>query len=150
MITLVGSLFGFLSSASPYLINIWQERSKKKHDLILLKLKLDAEKRGKAKELEIIQTQCRSREVSQINNYITGPTKSDWIDGIRASVRPTVTYLFFVVFSIIKITTLVSLIKSGNNIITSLDLIWDVETQILFSTVISFWFGQRAFSGIVK
>jgi len=70
-----------------------------------------------------------------------------WVDGLRASVRPIITYAFFMLFAAVKGSGLYMLIVvEGLLIAEALPRIWDEETQALFAAVMSFWFGSRALS----
>ena len=69
-----------------------------------------------------------------------------WVENLRASVRPFLTYAFFGLFAIVKITALCQLLYQGESIADALDKVWDGETEALFAIVISYWFGQRTFS----
>jgi hypothetical protein len=67
-----------------------------------------------------------------------------WVDGLRASVRPVITYAFFTLFTVVKASALYVLVsEEGLTVIQALPQIWDPETQALFAAVMSFWFGQR-------
>ena len=67
------------------------------------------------------------------------------VDGLRASVRPLITYVFFLLFTTVKISALTVLVyEQGMTLIEALPQIWDPETQALFAAVMSFWFCQRA------
>ncbi len=72
---------------------------------------------------------------------------SRWVDGLRASVRPLITYAFFILFAAVKGSGLYLLIVvEGLLIAEALPRIWDEETQALFAAVMSFWFGNRTLS----
>ena len=59
--------------------------------------------------------------------------------------------MFFLgLFIAIKITAIVALMNSGNDLGRSLSLIWDDQTAGLFAAIMSFWFGGRAISKYMK
>ncbi|WP_019223831.1 hypothetical protein [Bartonella rattaustraliani] len=41
MLTLLGSLLGFLSSAFPDLLKIWRDKEDRKHELAILQLQME-------------------------------------------------------------------------------------------------------------
>ena len=68
-----------------------------------------------------------------------------FINALRGSVRPIITYAFFGLFVAIKVTALLSLMnQSGVSLNMALDTIWDDQTAGLFAAIMSFWFGNRA------
>ncbi len=70
-----------------------------------------------------------------------------WVDALRASVRPIITYAFFLLFASVKGSALyVLIVVEGILLAEALPRIWDPETQALFAAAMSFWFGQRALS----
>ena len=70
--------------------------------------------------------------------------KSSFISALQASVRPVITYFFFILFGTIKGLAVYVAVKEGDDVSQAILNSWDQETAILFSTVISFWFGGRA------
>jgi hypothetical protein len=73
-----------------------------------------------------------------------------FINALRGSVRPVITYVFFGLFIAVKVTALISLMEEGNDLAGSINLIWDDATSGLFAAIISFWFGGRAVSKYMK
>ena len=59
-------------------------------------------------------------------------------------MRPFITYVFFLTFIGVKITLVWNTIQNGGDLVTTLEVIWDDETEALFAAIISFWFGSRA------
>ena len=146
MLTLLGSLIGFISSAFPDFLNIWQDRSDKKHELAILDRQMEAQKQGYNQRLEEIHVQADISESQALYKHASQPSGVRWVEALRASVRPILTYAFFALFATVKISALLNLLDSGAPITDSLIAIWDIETQALFAAVMSFWFGQRALS----
>ena len=74
------------------------------------------------------------------------------MDALNASVRPVLAYAFFMLYSYAKYMQyqyLVTMLTPDDLI----DLLWSIEDQAIFASVIGFYFGQRAFakfSGNVK
>ena len=72
-----------------------------------------------------------------------------WVDSLRASVRPVITYAFFLLFASVKGSALYVLIAvEGLLLAEALPRIWDPEIQALFAVVMSFWFGHGIGEGI--
>jgi len=145
MLTLLGSLLGFLSSTFPDLLKLWQDRADRQHELAILDRQMEQMRLGHNQRLEAIGLEAdiaESRALYQHDSQLSGVR---WVDGLRASVRPLITYAFFLLFTAVKISALIVLVnEQGMTLIEALPQIWDPETQALFAAVMSFWFGQRA------
>ena len=72
-------------------------------------------------------------------------TKNGFISALRASVRPVITYFFFFTFVGVEVSVIFSLVEPH-----IIDRIWNTNTQGLFAAVLSFWFGSRAMSKVMK
>jgi hypothetical protein len=71
-----------------------------------------------------------------------------WVDVISNTVRPVITYLFFGMFFIIKLSAMLHVMLHEHvEVLQALPMIWDAETSSLFAAIISFWFGSRALGG---
>ena len=144
MLTLLGSLLGFLGSAFPEFLKLWREGKDRDHELSILDRQMEMQKLGHTQRLEEIQIGADVAESQALYNYANRPTGIAWVEGLQASVRPVITYAFFAVFAVIKIATLTSLMGGqGVQLLDALRLVWDNETQALFAAVMSFWFGSR-------
>nr|VFK48440.1 MAG: hypothetical protein BECKTC1821D_GA0114238_106110 [Candidatus Kentron sp. TC] len=76
--------------------------------------------------------------------HASQPSGVKRVEALRASVRPIITYAFFILFATVKTAALFKLLDQGVDLTSGLIAVWDVETQALFAAVMSFWFGQRA------
>ena len=138
MLALVGSLAGFFSSFVPEIFHFLKDKKDKEHELKLIHLQIEALKSGHNSRLEEIQIQTQAEESKYLYQYAAGQTsKIKWVDGLSASVRPMITYVFFLLYVYLKI---ISFLQIG-----SMAVIWTDEDQGIFCAVIGFWFGHRAF-----
>jgi len=145
MLTLLGSLLGFISSAFPDLLRLWQDHQDRKHELAILDRQMEQMRLGHTQRLEEIAVEADIAESMALYRHDSRPSGVKWVDGLRASVRPVITYAFFLLFSVVKTAALYVLITDqGLTVVQALPQIWDPETQALFAAVMSFWFGQRA------
>ena len=144
MLTLLGSLLGFASSASPELLKLWRDRADRAHELEILDRQLKAEAQGRSQRLAEIEVEADTAESAALYRHSARPSGVKWVEAMRASVRPVITYAFFILFATVKLAALAKLLEQGTGVADGLIMIWDAETQALFAAVISFWFGQRA------
>jgi len=145
MLSLLGTLLGFGTSIIPSIFDFFKEKSKRAADLEELKLRADMQARGIELNIKQIQAQADAEEEKGLYAQDASLKGSPWIESMRASVRPVITYVFFILFVLIKVCALVTLLKAGTSVVDALPRLWDEETGGLFAAVISFWFGNRAF-----
>jgi hypothetical protein len=146
MLTLLGSLLGFVTSAFPDLLGLFRDSQDRKHELAILDRQLEQMTLGHQQRLDEIEVQADIAETKALYRH-DKPVGVAWVDALRASVRPVVTYAFFLLFAGVKGSALYVLIAvEGLVLADALPRIWDPETQALFAAVMSFWFGQRALS----
>jgi len=144
MLTLLGSLLGFVTSAFPDLLGLFRDRQDRKHELAILDRQMEQMTRGHRQRLEEIEVRADIAESKALYRH-DKPVGVAWVDALRASVRPVITYAFFLLFASVKGSALYVLIAvEGLLLAEALPRIWDPETQALFAAVMSFRFGQRA------
>ena len=149
MITLLGSLLGFGTSFLPEVLNYFKAGQEHKHNLERMQLEMDMMTKRNELQLNIMDKQAEIKETEGL--YKHDSIDAGWfINGLRGSVRPVITYVFFALFVAIKVTALIALMDAGNDLGRSLSLIWDDATSGLFAAIISFWFGGRAVGKYMK
>jgi hypothetical protein len=145
MLTILGSFIGFLGSIFPDLVKYFQDRQDKSHELKLFDRQIEVMKlnhRFRVQEMkdmiDLVETQGLYRPIAQ--------TKIKWVDALCASVRPVITYTFFLLYAGVKWAQVHTLLTVTDQMTFSNALIrvWHDEDQALFAAVMSFWFGQRA------
>ncbi len=145
MLTLLGSLLGFISSTFPDLLKLWQDKQDRKHELQILDRQMEQMRLGHNQRLDEIAINADVSQSLALYKHDSQPSGVTWVDGLRASVRPVITYGFFILFAWVKLSAVVLLMnQDGLNINEALIQIWDAETQALFAGILSFWFGTRS------
>ena len=70
-----------------------------------------------------------------------------FVNALRGSVRPVLTYAFYLLFATIKGVTVYTMVMTdGMDLSAGLIAIWDSETSVIFSSIMAFWFGSRSMS----
>tara|TARA_R100000329_G_scaffold62272_1_gene55446 strand:+ start:2459 stop:2908 length:450 start_codon:yes stop_codon:yes gene_type:complete len=143
MLSLLGSLLGFGSSFLPKVMDYFQDKQDKKHELAIMEVQIRQQKELAVQKLEMVNVEADIREVEALQKSVQN-TGVKWIDGLRGSVRPVITYAFFGLFLFVEVSAYLALTASGISSLDAVQLTWDDQTQALFAAVISFWFGGRA------
>lgn len=145
MLTLLGSLLGFVGSLVPEIFKYVRDRSDQSHELAILDRQVDMMKLRHAQNLEELEMIGETEAMKVLYKY---PPKMGvrWVDALSGSVRPVITYAFFLLYIGLKIVQIYGLWKglSLKGWEFLVEKIWHEEDQILFAAVVSFWFGQRA------
>lgn len=144
MLTLLGSLLGFVSSALPEFLKLFTASADRKHELAVMDRQMEMQKAGHLQRLEEINVSADIAESAALYKS-AGPVGVAWVDALAGSVRPVITYAFFALFAAVKGAALMLLIADGGmTAAEALPRVWDEETAALFAAVMSFWFGARA------
>ncbi len=141
MITLLGSLIGFISAAFPDLLKIWRDAADRKHELTILRMQMEQAAQGHQQRLEEINTQADIAESKAL--YKTYYSGIRWVDALNGTVRPVLAYAFFLLYFTIKCMQF-AMVDLGDPLPWQLDILWSTEDQAIFAGIISFYFGQRA------
>jgi hypothetical protein len=169
MLTLLSTLISFLMGGLPKLLDFFQDRSDKRHELELAQMQIQRELEMRRvgfeaqERVEQIHTQQLMLETStQVKTSLIDAQKaemqaiyahdtalnegtSQWMKNLRASVRPVITYGFFFLLVGIDAALAWHGIRTGVEFQQMADQLWDNDTQALFASIIAFHFGGRAF-----
>ena len=165
MLTLFSSLISFLMGGLPKILEFFQDRADKKHELALaamqtereLTLKkagLEAQERIEHIQTEQIQinaevtnaqTAMQERQALYAHDIALGQGASTWVTNMRAATRSAITYCMFAMFMFVEIFGFYYAWHTNVEFTVALDNLWDDETQIIWACIVSFWFGGQAF-----
>ena len=145
MLSLLGSLLGFASSAVPAVTDHFANKESRKHELEKMKQMAELRKQGYELDMQFYEKMGADEEHKRLIQHDTAIMNSTgWTSALQKSVRPVITYAFFGLFATIEITLLLNAIEMGTPFNEAINLLWDEETKAIFAAIISFWFGSRA------
>ena len=142
MIALLGSALGFGTSFLPQVLGFFQKKQDHKNRIEELKLQGELASLGVIHDIQKLDKQAEIAETKALYEYAN--PRSGFAAGLSASVRPVITYAFFGLFLAVKAVILLKAMEAGNDWQDAVPLMFDTETQALFSAIIAFWFGQRS------
>jgi hypothetical protein len=158
MITLITTLVSFLAGGLPKLLGFFQDRADKSHEMAMARLQTERElelrKAGfeaqqRVEEIRVegqmIEAASAERSALYAHDIAIGQGASQWMVNLRAGVRPIITYGLFLLLVFVDVAGFVYAWQHGVDFQIMLNNIWDSETQIIWASVISFWFGSQAF-----
>ena len=140
MLSLFGSLLGFGTSFLPKIMDYFQDKQDKAHELSMLAAQTDAQVRLEGVRLQAMNVEADIRESEALLKYDAklNSRASQWVVNLAASVRPVLSYLFFVEFFALTLC-----VNMGWMDLEQYAAIWNNEMQAIFAAVVSFWFGSR-------
>ena len=143
MLSLLGSVLGFGTSFLPKVMDFFQDKSDKKHELAVMEVQIRQQKELADQKLEAVNVDADIREIESLHKSMQ-PTGVKFIDGLRGSVRPVITYAFFGLFVFVEVSAYIGLTAQGVSALDAANATFDEDIKALFAAVLSFWFGGRA------
>ena len=143
MLALLSPLFGIMGSLLPSIVRMFERKQEIKYEIELTKIKLDAAERQADLQFNIEMVKSDSNLRQSALDHDKSIDGGKYINALRASIRPVITYTFFFLFVAVKVAAAYVMLKTGQSVPEMLKAVWDVETMSLFSTIIAFWFGSR-------
>ena len=145
MLSIIGSLLGFASSTAPAIMDHFQSKDNRKHEIDKMKTLAEIKAQGMDLDMKVYEQMGADKEHERLIAHDTAIQQSTgWTSALQKSVRPVITYAFFGLFATIEITLLMDAIEKGTEFSEAIKLLWDDETKAIFAAIISFWFGSRA------
>jgi len=159
MLTLLTTLVSFLAGGLPKLLGFFQDRADKKQEILLAQMqierelemrKLGFEAQQRVEEVhlqgQLVEAAATERSALYAYDIAIGQGASQWMINLRAGVRPLITYGLFLLLVFVDVAGFVYAWNHNVPFTEMLDTLWDADTQIIWASVISFWFGSQAFA----
>lgn len=145
MIALLTLIASGLINVLPMFINLFNGWMNIKKEIKLRELEIDLAKTNIQAKKDLADIAASLREGNSVRDHDSSLDDTGFVGGLRASVRPVITYSFFLLFMVIKGISIYQLVVVGNiPAVEALPLIWDENTQAIFGAILGFWFGSRA------
>jgi hypothetical protein len=158
MMTMISTFLSFLAGGLPKILQIFQDRQDKKHELALVAAQKERElalaERGfiaqaRVEEIKLEQVQVQSAAEERVALYQhdmeIGKGASQWMINLRASVRPVVTYIFVLELVAINIAGVWYAYNTGVPFAAAMAEVFSDDEMLILSSIIAFWFGTQAF-----
>jgi hypothetical protein len=162
MLSLISSVFGFLMSGLPKVLEYFQDRADKQHELKLASIQTERElalaAQGFAAQQRIeeikteqiaMQTDAERQGNALSHDKAIMARASVWVVNLNGVVRPLVTFIFVLELFAINIALTAWIFMNGQTIATLDDfvkasnVVFSEDEMALLSGIIAFWFGSR-------
>lgn len=142
---LIGSILGFGSSVVPAVTEHFKSKRDMEFELKKMEKAAELQKAGYDHEVTRFREMGLHEEQKALLAHDTAISQGTGLmSALQKSVRPVITYAFFILFAAIEITLLREAINNGMALTQALNVLWDEDTKAIFAAIISFWFGSRA------
>jgi hypothetical protein len=158
MMTMLSTFLSFLAGGLPKILDFFQDKQDKKHELAILALQKEKELEMAARgfqsqerieeiktEQVAMQTQAQERSALYSHDMEIGKGASQWIVNLRASVRPVVTYIFVLELVVLNATGVWYAYSTGIPFALAMENVFSEDEMLILSSIIAFWFGTQAF-----
>ena len=165
MLSLISTLGGLLLSGLPKLLDYFQDKSDKQHELKLAQMQTEREMQmlaagyaAQAKVEEIrtdqisIQTDADMTKAAYEHDAKVLEKAASWVSSFVGTVRPMVTYLFVLELFVINvgigiyIYTHPILITNVDDLLKVAQEIFSDDEMAMLGAIIGYWFGSRGWS----
>ena len=145
MFALLGSILGFASSAVPLITDSFAKKQNNKFEIEKMKTLAELRASGYDHDLKMYETMGADKEHDRLIQHDISINRGvGFISGLQKSVRPVITYAFFLLFATIEITLLMEALNKGTDFAEAINVLWDDDVKAIFAAIVSFWFGSRA------
>lgn len=149
---IVGTLVGGISSAIPAVIRFFEKREELRYEREMSKLRMEQARYEADHQIRVVNATADANEGESLRRHDSNIDVGGFWGALRISVRPVITYVFFLTFITFKIIAVYTFLQAGDsgdwlgNALAWSDLypiIWDENTQAIFGAIMGFWFGSR-------
>ena len=158
MMTILSTVISFLMGGVPKILDIFQDKADKKHELELARMQTEREiqmmEKGYAAQARVeeirteqvaIQADASVHMALLQHDVESAKGASQWVINARAMVRPAITYGMFLLLAFVDIFGFWYAWHTDVAFDAALDQLWDDESQQIFASIIAFYFGGQAF-----
>jgi hypothetical protein len=144
MIALISTLLGLMGGFLPKLLGYFERKKEHQYALEIHRLNIEAARENIKLQVSLEEIKSLVDEGKSLRDHDSQSDGGWFIQNLRASVRPVITYIFFALFIVTKVTVFYIMLNGGAAGLAIMAAIWDEATVGLFCTIMAFWFGSRA------
>jgi hypothetical protein len=165
MLSLISTLGGLLISGLPRVLDFFQDKADKKHELALAQAQTERElamaregflAQQKVEEIRTdqvaMQTEAQMQNAALAHDEKVMEKASGWVVNYVGTVRPTVTYIFVLelvainLFLAWNIFVMPGVITNMDDVVKMADVVFSEDEMAMLGGIIGFWFGSRGWS----
>jgi len=146
--TLLGSLLGGVFRIVPEVMKLIDAKNERDHELKMLDREMDFAKIKGEISMRETQATLMGEELVSMTEAIreqgqTARAAGKFVAAISALVRPLVTYWFVVLYSLVKIASMLMAYQANGDWKQVLITSWNADDMALLMMILTFWFVGR-------
>ena len=165
MLSLISTLGGLLISGLPRVLDFFQDKADKKHELALAQVQIERElalaregfiAQQRVEEIRTdqvaMQTEAQMQNAALAHDEKVMEKSSKWVVNYVGTVRPTVTYIFVLelvainLFIAWNIFVMPGVITNMDDVVKMANVVFSDDEMAMLGGIIGFWFGSRGWS----
>ena len=165
MLSLISTLGGLLISGLPRVLDFFQDKADKKHELALAQAQTERElalaregflAQQRVEEIRTdqvaMQTEAQMQNAALAHDEKIMEKSSKWVVNYVGTVRPTVTYIFVLelvainLFIAWNIFVMPGVITNMDDVVKMANVVFSDDEMAMLGGIIGFWFGSRGWS----
>ncbi len=165
MLSLISTLGGLLISGLPRVLDFFQDKADKKHELALAQVQIERElalaregfiAQQRVEEIRTdqvaMQTEAQMQNAALAHDEKVMDKSSKWVVNYVGTVRPTVTYIFVLelvainLFIAWNIFVMPGVITNMDDVVKMANVVFSDDEMAMLGGIIGFWFGSRGWS----
>ena len=165
MLSLLSTLGGLLISGLPKVLEFFQDKADKKHEMELARVQTERElalaregfiAQQKVEELRTdqvaMQSEAQMQQAALAHDAKILDKSSKWVVNYVGTVRPTITYILVLelvainVWIMWHIFSLPGVITSIDDVLKFSDVVFSQDEMAMLGGIIGYWFGSRGWA----
>ena len=165
MLSLLSTLGGLLISGLPKVLDFFQDKADKKHEMELARVQTERElalaERGfiaqqKVEEIRTdqiaMQSEVKMTEAALAHDAKILDKSSKWVVNYVGTVRPTVTYILILELVAINmwimwhIFSMPGVINNIDDVLKFADVVFSQDEMAMLGGIVGYWFGSRGWA----
>ena len=146
--TILGGLLGGIFRIVPEVLKLFDRVNERKHELSMLQAEMEFAKiRGEImmKQTEAVMTVAELDAMAEAikEQGQTARAAGQFVAAISALVRPVVTYWFVILYSAVKVASMIVAYEQNGNWKDMLIQSWTKDDMAILMMILTFWFVGR-------
>jgi hypothetical protein len=165
MLSLLSTLGGLLISGLPKVLDFFQDKADKKHEMELAKIQTERElalaregflAQQKVEEIRTdqiaMQSEAQMQQAALAHDAKILEKSSKWVVNYVGTVRPTITYMLVLeliainVWIMWHIFSMPNVITSIDDVLKFADVVFSEDEMAMLGGIIGYWFGSRGWA----
>lgn len=150
LITVASGGLGGLLRLAPEVLKGLDRKNERAHELAMMEVEIRIAEKRMEHEMRRVDAAMTIAEMDAISAAVkeqgqTARAAGKFVAAMSALVRPLVTYWFVVLYSMVKIVSMVMAVQAGGDWTEVLVESWTVEDMAMLNMVLIFWFVGRRY-----